>query len=36
MVKTMYFALGILVARWVFRRQLDGDTLARLRAVGGV
>jgi hypothetical protein len=36
MWKTMYLALGVLVARWVFRRRIEGDTLTRLRAIGGV
>jgi hypothetical protein len=36
MFKTIYFVLGVVVARWIFRRQLDGDTLSRLRAIGGV
>ena len=36
MLKAVYLTLGVLVARWVFRRHLDGDTLSRLRALGGV
>jgi hypothetical protein len=37
MLRTVYLALGVLVARWIFRRHLDGsDMLARLRSVGGI
>ncbi len=36
MWKTLYLALGVVVARWIFRRQLEGDTLSRLREVGGL
>jgi hypothetical protein len=36
MWKAMYLALGVLVARWVFHRRLEGDTLSRLREVGGL
>jgi hypothetical protein len=36
MVKALYLALGVLVARWVYHRQLQGDTLTRLREMGGV
>jgi hypothetical protein len=36
MLKAMYLALGVLVARWVFNRRIEGDTLSRLRQFGGV
>lgn len=36
MMRAMYLALGVLVARWVFNRRIEGDTLARLREIGGV
>ncbi len=36
MLKALYFTFGVLVARWVFRRQLDIDTVTRLREVGGL
>jgi hypothetical protein len=32
----MYLALGVMVARWVFHRRIEGDTLTRLREIGGV
>jgi hypothetical protein len=32
----MYLLMGVAVARWVFRRHLNGDTLTRLREVGGL
>jgi hypothetical protein len=37
LLRTVYLGLGVLVARWVFRRHLDnGDQLARLRSIGGI
>jgi hypothetical protein len=36
MLKALYFAFGVLMARWVFRRRIEGDTLTRLRSVGGI
>jgi hypothetical protein len=36
MFRTLYLVLGVVVARWVFRRRLEGDTLTRLREVGGL
>jgi hypothetical protein len=37
MLKTVYLTVGVLVARWIFRRHLEsGDTLTRLRSVGGL
>jgi len=36
MWKTVYLTLGVLVARWIFRRHLEGDTVTRLRTVGGI
>jgi len=36
MLRTVYLALGVLVARWIFRRRIDGDTLSRLRSLGGI
>jgi len=36
MLRTVYLTLGVLVARWIFRRRLEGDTLARLRSLGGI
>jgi len=36
MFRTLYLVLGVVVARWVFRRRMEGDTLTRLREVGGL
>jgi cation transporter-like permease len=36
MWRAMYLAFGVMVARWVFRRQLEPDTLTRLRHMGGL
>jgi hypothetical protein len=36
MLKAIYLTLGVLVARWVFNRRVEGDTLSRLRQMGGV
>jgi hypothetical protein len=37
MMRTVYLTLGVLVARWIFRRHVEAsDTLARLRSVGGI
>jgi hypothetical protein len=36
MMKALYLTVGVLVARWVFQRRIEGDTLTRLRQVGGV
>jgi hypothetical protein len=36
MWKAMYLALGVLVARWFYHRRIEGDTLTRLREIGGV
>ena len=36
MMKAIYLAVGVLVARWVFQRRIEGDTLSRLREVGGL
>jgi hypothetical protein len=36
-LRTVYLGVGVLVARWIFRRHLEGgDTLARLRSIGGI
>jgi hypothetical protein len=34
MTRSIYIALGILAARWIFRRKPEPDLLARLRAAG--
>jgi hypothetical protein len=36
MWKAVYLAFGVLVARLVFRRRIEGDPLIRLRSVGGI
>ena len=36
MWRGVYLAVGVLVARWVFRRKLEGDPLSRLRSIGGI
>ena len=36
MLKAIYLTLGVVVARWIFQRRLEGDTLSRLRQVGGL
>jgi len=36
MWRTVYLALGVIVARWIFRRHLEGDTLTKLRSLGGI
>jgi hypothetical protein len=32
--RSIYIALGLLAARWIFRRKPETDLLARLRAAG--
>jgi hypothetical protein len=32
--RSIYIALGLLAARWIFRRKAEPDLLARLRAAG--
>jgi len=34
--RTFYLLLGVAVARYVYQRRMDGDTLTRLREIGGV
>ena len=36
MWRAMYIALGVVVARWIFQRRIEGDTLSRLRQMGGI
>ncbi len=36
MWRTVYIAMGILVARWVFRRNEPIDRIAKLREIGGL
>ncbi|HLH08773.1 MAG TPA: hypothetical protein VKW78_16155 [Terriglobales bacterium] len=33
-MRSVYIALGLLAARWIFRRKPETDLLARLRAAG--
>jgi hypothetical protein len=36
MWRAIYLTFGVMVARWVFRRQAETDTLTRLRQIGGL
>jgi hypothetical protein len=36
MWKAIYLTLGVLMARWIFQRRIEGDTLTRLRSLGGI
>ena len=36
MFRTFYLLVGVAVARWVYQRRMEGDTLTRLREIGGL